>query len=198
MEPNLPSKGPASAFNLCGILLAAGRSSRFGDTDKLLYPIGGKPMVRHAADALRQAGCTHHIAVVSSTEVASLLTDFEIACPAPDRGQSESLRVGLERASDLDCSHVLIALGDMPNVSVRLLNRIVDTARAFGAAASVFGSKRCPPACFQVSRLEDLTFPDSDSGARHVLAGLEERHLVVASEAELKDIDEAADLARYK
>ena len=39
------------SFSLGVILCAAGRSERMGGTDKINYPLGGKPVYRWAADA---------------------------------------------------------------------------------------------------------------------------------------------------
>src|SRR3546814_17898790 len=54
------------------ILLAAGRSPRFGVADKLAAPLHGRPLVQHAATTLSPLTFGRHIAVCSS----SLLVDF--------------------------------------------------------------------------------------------------------------------------
>src|SRR3546814_4255821 len=54
------------------ILLAAGRSTRFGVADKLAAPLHGRPLVQHAANTLSPIPFGRHIAVCSS----SLPVDF--------------------------------------------------------------------------------------------------------------------------
>ncbi|MFN3482816.1 MAG: NTP transferase domain-containing protein, partial [Rhabdaerophilum calidifontis] len=52
-----PRAGAARAAERCaGILLAAGRSTRFGARNKLLAPLDGRPMLAHVAAAAREAG----------------------------------------------------------------------------------------------------------------------------------------------
>jgi molybdenum cofactor cytidylyltransferase len=51
------------AANICGILLAAGASKRFG-SDKLMHPLAGKTPVAATALANLRAAIPHVIAVV--------------------------------------------------------------------------------------------------------------------------------------
>ena len=47
------------------ILLAAGLSERFGDEDKLLALLNGKPIIQHAIEAAKGINYRHRLAVVS-------------------------------------------------------------------------------------------------------------------------------------
>ena len=53
VEP--PEDTPAPEACVAGVLLAAGRSERFGDANKLLVEAEGAPLVRHAADTLLES-----------------------------------------------------------------------------------------------------------------------------------------------
>lgn len=48
------------------LLLAAGASRRFGTENKLLAPLAGKPLVRHAGDAARAVPAALHFVVTST------------------------------------------------------------------------------------------------------------------------------------
>ena len=50
--PAPPADPPAATSPLGGLILAGGRSSRFG-ADKMLAPLAGKPLVAHALERLR-------------------------------------------------------------------------------------------------------------------------------------------------
>ena len=53
-----------SGDHVVGILLAAGQSRRMGAVNKLLAPLAGKPLVRHATEAMLAAGLDDVIVVV--------------------------------------------------------------------------------------------------------------------------------------
>ena len=53
------------AAKVASVLLAAGRSARFGEADKLAADLNGKPVALHAAEALAGIGLGQLIAVTS-------------------------------------------------------------------------------------------------------------------------------------
>lgn len=162
------------------LLLAAGRSHRFGPACKLQAVHRGKPLIRHTADAIVDAGFPA-IAVVSDSAVADLLPEFRIVYSTGL--QSQSLRDGL---AEVTTSRVLIVLGDMPNVDAALLRRI---AAETAPAGTTDGGPLGPPASFDRSMFAALQDLAGDRGARSLLRGLTDvRSVHVAAEA-LKDID---------
>ena len=66
-----------------GLLLAAGASRRFGPKDKLLSPLRGRPLIAHAAEAMRRAALDRRIAVIANPDLAPHLAGFEIVAVAP-------------------------------------------------------------------------------------------------------------------
>jgi CTP:molybdopterin cytidylyltransferase MocA len=184
-----------------GLLLAAGRSSRFGAADKLLAPFRGRPLVVHAAEALHAAPLDHRIAVTADPRVAALLPGFA-SVPmasgdpdAPRATQSDSLRAGLARARALGAELVLVVLGDMPLVTPALLAAILDRAASAGVAAAADAAVRSPPAAFGPEFFEALAATAGDRGAGAILATLPD-HALVPAPGLLGDIDTAEDLAR--
>lgn len=192
-----------------GLLLAAGHSRRFGEDNKLLVPYRGKPLVLHAADAMRGAGLDHLIATVSDERVADLLDGFDVCRLSADGlPQSASLRTGILHWSALSphdfadgplgfadgLSQILVVLGDMPLVTSDHLRAVVARCSANSASASADGKRRMPPACFPASMTEDLLALTGDRGAGPLLKALPNEALVETPEGMLKDVDTAADL----
>jgi molybdenum cofactor cytidylyltransferase len=103
---------------ISGIVLAAGTSSRFGETKQLVI-VGGKPLVLHAVDALRDAGVDEMLVVVGHDEdaVRAVLPDDvrPIRNPAYRDGQATSLAAALH---DVDGSSeaAVVLLADQPGV----------------------------------------------------------------------------------
>ncbi|MFN3171897.1 MAG: nucleotidyltransferase family protein [Hyphomicrobiales bacterium] len=192
-----------------GLLLAAGHSRRFGEDNKLLAPYRGRPLVSHAADAMREAGLDYLIATVSDERVADLLEGFDLCrLTADGLPQSASLRAGILHQSALSphvfadrphdfadgLSQILVVLGDMPLVTSDHLRAVVDRCSADSASASTDGKRRMPPACFPRSMSEDLLATTGDRGAGPLLKTLPDDALVEAPRGMLKDVDTVEDL----
>ena len=102
---------------IAAVVLAAGLSRRMGQA-KLLLPVGGRAIVRHAVEAAR-AGGVDSVWVVTGPDVEPMETalaglDVQIVVnPAPEEGQAGSVRAGIA-ALPASVDTVLIALGDQP------------------------------------------------------------------------------------
>lgn len=178
-----------------GILLAAGRSERFGKPNKLLSMLGDKPLIRHAADALLATSVDALILVTRSTEVAKELPEFEVVNPGiAALDQSGSLRHGVSAAIRHGAEQVLITLGDMPLLTSQILNDVIQKCSPNGASAATDGALRTPPACFPKSQFENLMALSGDEGARDLIATASKDRLTVVRGAKLQDVDTVEDL----
>lgn len=176
------------------VLLAAGRSQRFGDADKLAEPYLGQPLAFHVVTALERMPFLARIAVVSGTTLDFAVRGFRIVeNPDPASGQARSVRHGVAAAQAAGAQAVLVALADMPRVTATHCYRLFDASD--GAAtlvASSDGVRPMPPALFGGDHFPELLGLEGDSGARRlILRG----HHVVTRPEELVDIDTRADLA---
>jgi len=177
------------------VLLAAGLSSRFeGPGSKLDADLSGVPLGLHAASALAALPFLERVAVTGRGGVDYAGYGYRtLRNETPERGLSGSVRLGAALAIELEADAVLIALADMPRVSVAHVRRLLDAADGRGAVvASGDGDDTGPPALFGCDRFADLLTLEGDAGARALLrAG----HRVIAPPGELVDVDTADQLA---
>lgn len=176
-----------------GILLAAGVSRRFGADDKLLADWRGTPLVRAAAQRLSQAGCDEFAAIVSSDLVATLLpAHFRVLHVAPGQAMSASFQAACTLADDRDADRMLIALGDMPAISVETLDWLLDAPES---RACQVGEIRLPPAALMRRDWQNAPSDAGDFGARYIIGQLPTSAIRHLSAEEAIDIDTPQDIA---
>lgn len=171
------------------VLLAAGHSRRFG-TPKLGASLHGKMIVHHAASTLSQADFTHKVAVVGDNDWG--LQAFGLTLVrAEATTQSESLAAGIREALKSKPAAIMVALGDMPFVSLAHYQSLVD---AFDGSCitSSDGNSPMPPAIFGPDHFDALCGFQGDTGAKAIL---QNATVIVADPNELADIDTPEDLA---
>jgi molybdenum cofactor cytidylyltransferase len=197
-QPREAAVAPPRAPRIGAVLLAAGRSSRMGERNKLLVPIDGRPLVRHAAEALlasqveRTVVVTGHMAEAVEAALADLPLDFA-RNPSFTTGMSSSLRAGLD-ALPPDLDGVLVALGDMPRVSARLIDRMIAAFSPQEGRAIVVPTaarKRGNPVLFASAFIEPIRRLQGDVGARAIVAQHEDVVVEIESgdDAPLIDVD---------
>lgn len=180
------------------VLLAAGRSERFGDVgSKLDEEFLHKPLGAHVAVALGSMPFKRRVAVVDGARIDYTEHGFELVHnDAPGEGMSRSVRLGVARAKEDGAEAVLLALADMPRVTAAHVLRLFDASG--GPETVVASSEGCepkPPALFGRDRFDFLMSLHGDEGARElVLAG---KH-VVTSPAELIDVDTQEELDQLR
>ena len=180
-----------------GLLLAAGRSERFGTQDKLLAQVRGAPLVTHAMAALRGIGPDVLIAVTRSEEVAQLFGPCEVVAPEGPL-QGDSLRAGIAAAVRHGADRALVVLGDMPLVGTDHLQAVLARCTARTASATTDGTRPMPPACFPGVLFPALLKIEGDQGARDLIMAIPEDGLVRAGPERLADVDTSADLDRLQ
>ncbi|WP_242097852.1 nucleotidyltransferase family protein [Sphingomonas sp. CROZ-RG-20F-R02-07] len=179
------------------ILLAAGRSSRFPNGNKLEQEFLGRPVGLHVAVALEDMPFLDRIAVVDGSTLDYGAHGFRVIHNDDQAaGMSHSVGLGVAEAKRLGAEAVLIALADMPRVTAAHIYRMLDAADSADAVvASSDGAHPRPPALFARERFDFLMALEGDEGARRMVrAG---RHVVTAR-AELVDIDTPEDLERLR
>lgn len=182
-----------------GILLAAGRSRRFG-SDKLLQPLpDGTPLAVAAAASLRTA-LPETVAVVARADsaVAGLLRTAGIPVvvnPGAEAGMGTSIACGV-RARDSAAGWV-IALADMPFIRPDTIAAIAATlADEHVIGAPEYAGRRGHPVGFGAAYRDALLKLDGDVGARGVVQAHADRLCLVPTDdpGVLCDIDRPEDL----
>lgn len=133
-----------------GVVLAGGRSTRFGERDKALEPLAGVPMTRRVGD--RVATVADEVVVNCRSEQESAIQaamagaayPVEVAVdPVPDRGPVAGIRTGLAAASG---EYSAVVACDMPFVDPDFI------AYLFSRAADRDGAVPRPDEFFEVTQ----------------------------------------------
>ncbi len=179
------------------VLLAAGRSLRFGDDDKLAADFLGQPLAMHVVTALEDVPFLARVAITSGTALDFGVRGYrEIANPATEEGLSGSVRLGVAAAQAAGAAAMLIALADMPRVTAAHIYRLLDAAEGTDfVVASSDGVQPGPPALFAEARFAELAGAAGDAGGRAMIRGGVH---IIASPDELIDVDTPDDLARLR
>ncbi len=156
---------------VAGVILAAGGSSRMGQTKQLL-DWHGQPFVRQVAQTALAAGLSPVVAVVgaASEPVAAVLHDLPVHIVRNDQweaGQSTSLQAGL-RALPARVGGAVFLLADQPQVPQGLIQGLLE-AHAAGLAplvAPMIDGKRANPVLFDRCTFPDLLALVGDTGGR--------------------------------
>lgn len=196
-HPDMPSS------RVGAVVLAAGRSTRMGQANKLLADVRGSPMIRQVVAALPHARLDSIMVVIGhdAPRVEAALAGLPIQIvrnPAYGRGLSTSLRAGL-LAIEPDLDGVLVVLGDMPWVSSATIDALLDAFQADAPEAicvPVYRRKRGNPVLWPARYVEDMKSLTGDVGARHLLAQLEDEvwEVAVDDPGVLRDVDRLGDL----
>lgn len=184
------------------ILLAAGMSSRMGESKQLL-PVGGRPMVRHAAQAALASDCNPIVVVVGAyeKEVRQALAGLPVliaANPNWSEGMGSSIQAGLAALPDTCAGGAILALADQPLITAKIYNDLLQRARQSGKpiVAAQYAGTVGVPVLFRRSFFPNLMALQPSQGCKGViLSHLSESELVTCPEAEV-DIDNAADYRR--
>jgi molybdenum cofactor cytidylyltransferase len=157
---------------VCGILLAAGASTRFG-SDKLLHPLGDQTPVALAALANLRAAVPRVIAVVrpGAALLASRLSEAGatvILCVDADAGMGASLATAVGASGAV--AGWVIALADMPYIRPETIASVAASLCA-GAAmiAPAYQGVRGHPVGLSAQFRGQLEALRGDEGARTIL-----------------------------
>lgn len=185
------------------IVLAAGRSRRFGPENKLLAVLGGAAVVQRTAAAAHGAGLDDIIVVTGpdGDAIRDALIGLPVRCVgcADDRdGLGYSIAAGAG-ALDRDIDGVMILPGDMPLLSAASLRMLISVFGAQGGrrivhAADARGAQR-NPVIWPRAVIAQLSALHGSDGAK---ALIRDAIAVRIPERELHDIDDAEDFEQAR
>jgi molybdenum cofactor cytidylyltransferase len=198
-RPQPRAEPPAApGRRIAAVVLAAGRSTRMGGPNKLLAEIGGRPLVRIAAEEALASRARPVIVVVGHQrgEVEKALAGLPLELvynPDFAEGLGTSLKAGIA-AVPADAEGAIVCLGDMPQVDAGLIDRLIaafDPDRGALVVMPTFAGKRGNPVLWSRRFFPDLAAIEGDVGARHLIGRYGEAVVEVPLEgkAALVDVD---------
>jgi molybdenum cofactor cytidylyltransferase len=185
-----------------GVILAAGRATRFG-SPKVLATLDGRPLLQHVVDRLRSAGVDELIVVLGADAAAAEdavawpPSTTRVVNPAPERGLASSLALGagaaLARTPPPDT--LLVALGDQPRIDPAVIGALLATDPAHAVVVPRYPTGADPnPVLLRRAAFGLLDEVAGDRGLRPVLARHPELVFEVPVEGANPDVDTPADL----
>lgn len=160
--------------SVCGVIAAAGLSSRMG-AFKPLLPFDGSTVIRRCAENLLAAGASELVVVVGfrGGEIAAALADLDVTVKEnPEYASSQmfdSLRLGLKTLQG-DWSRVLLSPGDVPWVSPELIGDLLKAEAEF--VCPVCGNRRGHPVVLSGARIPELLEYEGPGGLRGAVEAL--------------------------
>jgi molybdenum cofactor cytidylyltransferase len=198
---------PEKGRSLAAVILAAGRSTRMGGPNKLVAQIGGKPLVRIAAEEALASRARPVIVVTGHdrerVEAALAGLPVEIVHnPNFADGLSTSLKAGLG-AVPPDVDGAVVCLGDMPQVRAALIDRLTaafDPERGALIVVPTIDGSCGNPVVWSRRFFPELMALDGDVGARQVIGRYAEAvaEVPVTDRAALVDVDTPEALLKVK
>lgn len=174
---------------LIAAVLAAGRSARMG-TNKLLLPLGERPILRHVVDAAAGVAPDELLVIVAEPQKAAVV---EALAGTPARivvnaHAAEGIGTSIACAATSlppGASKLLLLQGDQPLVSTSALERLIDRARSPGRAwvAAKYGDVVTTPVVFDATLFAELRTLGGDRGAKRVF----DRHRDAGEDIELPE-----------
>jgi molybdenum cofactor cytidylyltransferase len=195
------------AQNIAALVLAAGRSSRMGGSNKLLAEIGGRPLARIAVE---QALGSHARPVIVVTgyqreKVEATLSGLPVRFVHNNdfaTGLGSSLRAGIA-ALPAQADGVVVCLGDMPQVDAAMIDRLIeafDPDKGALIAVPTIDGKRGNPVVWSRRFFPELMAVEGDVGARYLIGRYGEAVVEVPlnGTAALTDVDTPEALAAVR
>jgi len=200
-------KGPRTEQRVAAVVLAAGRSTRMGAVNKLIAEIGGKPLVRIAAE---QALASHASPVIVVTghqreKVEAALEDLPVRIVHNAdfaEGLGSSLKTGIA-AVPAEADGAIVCLGDMPQVDTALIDKLIgafDPEKGALVVTPTIAGRRGNPVVWSRRFFPDLMAVQGDIGARNLIGSYAEAvvEVPVTGDGALIDVDTPESLSAVK
>ncbi|MEU2280603.1 nucleotidyltransferase family protein [Streptomyces sp. NPDC013178] len=192
---------------VAGLLLAAGGGRRLGGRPKALLTHRGRPLVEHAVEVLRAAGCARvHVVLGAAADVVRERARLDgcvlVVNPRWEQGMGSSLRAGLDSLAGTGARAALVSLVDQPGIGAEAAGRVLGAYEGESSLVSAaYAGTRGHPVLFGSAHWAGIAATATgDRGARAYLTAHGEAITLVecGDVAEPYDIDTAEDLARLE
>jgi CTP:molybdopterin cytidylyltransferase MocA len=188
------------------VILAAGASRRMGEPKQLL-PVRGRPLLETALAAACDSQLDEVVVVLGAhadeiRRSVRLGRARVVVNPDHAQGMSTSLKAGIATLGT-DVARVVVILGDQPDISPEVVDRLLDTQAASGlpAAALSFDGLLHPPVVLARELWGDIEALEGDVGCRALVRAHPELVAAVAADRPVGhpvDIDTREDFERLE
>ena len=188
------------------MILAAGASRRMGEPKQLL-PVRGRPLLETALAAACDSQLDEVVVVLGAhadeiRRSVRLGRARVVVNPDHAQGMSTSLKAGIATLGT-DVARVVVILGDQPDISPEVVDRLLDTQAASGlpAAALSFDGLLHPPVVLARELWGDIEALEGDVGCRALVRAHPELVAAVAADRPVGhpvDIDTREDFERLE
>jgi molybdopterin-guanine dinucleotide biosynthesis protein A len=184
-----------------GVILAGGRSTRFGERDKAVVDLAGTPMIRRVAN--RIVDVVGELVVNCRPEqrqaIQDAMADYPLAVgyaedETPDQGPMAGIRNGLATAEG---EYAFVVACDMPFVESALADHLFARVQSHDAAVPRLDDEwlQTTQAVYHTDAMRRACDAALDSGARRIVVPLGELDYVVV---EADDIQSVAPLDSFE
>lgn len=155
------------------LLLAAGKSRRYGSDKRLAQMTGGRGLLDATLDNIIESDLP--LIVCTGTDDTDLATRVSnrhipcIRCPNSSSGMGSTLADGVATVPN-SWTGLVIALGDMPLIRPQTYRTVANALEPDNIVTPTHGEQRGHPVGFGRSYFSELTSLCGDTGARQLLA----------------------------
>ncbi len=186
-------------LNLAAVIMAAGRSERFG-SNKLMAEVEGIPMIAHVFRALPLSLLKQVVVVARDAAVLEMAAHrgfCTISNDDPENDPARTIRLGMG-AAETDCAGCLFLVGDQPQLKKNTVLRLAEAFLHDPAGIHVpvdHEGRRGNPVFFPAAMFGELKNLPPHQRGKVVIANHPELVRERETEsAELSDVDYASDL----
>ncbi len=132
------------------VILAAGKGTRMGsDLAKVMHPLAGRPMIAHVLETCSALGVGQMVVVVGwqREQVEAAAAPFGAQCAVQDRQMGTGHAVRAAEAL-VRGGVALVLYGDCPLIPAELLERLLATHGARGAACTAVAARLRDPGAY--------------------------------------------------
>lgn len=180
-----------------GVLLAAGKSSRFNG-NKLLTEFNNKPLICHTMDKVKEVEFNDLVIVTGHREIQEIAMQNNIRSVInhfPEKGLSYSVQLGIKESSE--CDGYMFMVCDQPHLSLHTIRQMIDlfSKSEKRIICAGYKSRLGNPCIFSCQYKEKFFSLSGDVGGRKIIQNNLEDVCIykVQSEIELLDVDTASD-----
>ena len=174
------------------LVMAAGNAKRF-KSNKLAAVFEGKPLIRHALEAVPKALFSQVVVVTQYPEIEKMAEEYgfqSIRNRHPDYGISYTIRLGTEALKN--CNAILYMVSDQPLLDGASVERVVDCWKDHpdNIVGAAHKGKRGNPCIFPREFFDQLMALEEDHGGNQIIRAHPDRLLTVeVAQEELTDVD---------